>query len=375
MVENTRTCLAKTHLTPCFFAKNTQIMQFSIKKTANPTLETALRRRIDTKTKPLGALGQLEKIALQIGLIQVSENPILTKPQIMVFAADHGITESGVSLYPSEVTRQMILNFVQGGAAINVFCKQHKIGLQIVDAGVKGDHFGHPKVHNQRIGNGTKNFANEAAMQSKECDQAIRFGAKIVKKIAKKGTNVIGFGEMGIGNTSSSAVLMHLFTRISLENCIGRGTGLDDAGMEKKLQILTEAVANFQTKKTQKKNPTALLAYFGGFEIAQICGAMLAAAEQKMVILVDGFIATAALLVAHAMHPEVLDYCVFSHQSDESGHQKMLEFLKVTPILKLDLRLGEGTGAALAYPILNSAVNFLAEMASFESANVSTANK
>lgn len=330
-------------------------------------LTAELQQLIDHKTKPLGALGQLESLALQIGLIQQSVQPKLHQPAMLVFAADHGIAHAGVSPYPQAVTQQMVLNFLQGGAAINVFCRQHGLSLSVVDAGVNGALPDHPQLIKQSMGMGTRSYLNDHAMTLAQAQEAMRRGAAQVRHLAQQGCNVVGFGEMGIANTSSAALIMHRITGISLTECVGRGTGLDDKGLLNKLRLLQQA-ANHHP---QDHNPLQILATFGGFEIAMICGAFLQAAELSMTILVDGFIVTSALLVAHALYPDVLDYCVFSHQSNESGHRKMLDYLQVKPLLKMDLRLGEGSGAALAYPLLQSALAFLGEMASFQSAGVS----
>ncbi|UKJ06288.1 nicotinate-nucleotide--dimethylbenzimidazole phosphoribosyltransferase [Solitalea lacus] len=338
---------------------------FTINK-PNHDLHKEIQHKIDFKTKPLGALGNLETIACRVSAIQQTLNPELINPHIVVFAADHGIAQSGVSKYPQEVTYQMVLNFINGGAAINVFSGQHNIELKIVDAGVKGCFNDCPSVIDMKIAEGTRNFANEPAMSIKEAELAINRGAALVKEIAQTNCNIIGFGEMGIANTSSAAVIMHKITEIPLNLCVGRGTGLDDEKLVEKCKVLEAAASKYQPQQ-----PMEVLSTFGGFEIAQITGAMLQAAEERMVILIDGFIATSALLIAQAINPAVLEYCIFCHQSDESGHKLMLEFLNAEPILKLNMRLGEGTGAALAYPIIQSAVNFMNEMASFESAGVS----
>ncbi len=344
-------------------------MQYFDIQSTDKQISEAIRHKINHKTKPVGALGMLETVAAQICLIQQTLSPQLTAPQILVFAADHGIAGEGVSSYPAEVTRQMVLNFLAGGAAINVFCRQHGLALTIVDAGVKGgfDGLKDTILVSQSMGQGTRNFAREPAMTLAECETALAKGAEVVRQVARTGCNVIGFGEMGIGNTSAAAVLMHKFTGIPLAGCVGRGTGLDDAGLARKHDILQAAVEKHACAQT----PLDILATFGGFEIVQMCGAMLQAAQNRMVVLIDGFIATAALLAARQLHPAVLEYCVFCHQSDEHGHRKLLEFLHGQPILNLGLRLGEGTGCALAYPILQSAVAFMNEMASFESAGVS----
>jgi len=345
---------------------------FSISRT-DKRLAADLQEKIDTKTKPLGALGQLETVALKVGLVQQTLTPALNKPHMLVFAGDHGIVSEGVSPYPQEVTPQMVLNFLGGGAAINVFCRQHGIDLEVVNAGVAADLPDHPKLFDACVARGTANYLHGAAMTDEEVRQALQRGADQVVRVASGGCNVIGFGEMGIGNTSSAALLMHHLTGISLAECVGRGTGLDEKGVLKKLVILQKASANYlQGNDGQPShNPLRILARFGGFEIAMICGAILKAAELKMLVLIDGFIATSALLVAHGLFPDVLDYCIFTHQSDESGHRKMLSYLKVQPLLQLDLRLGEGSGVAVAYPLVVSAVAFLNEMASFADAGVS----
>ncbi|HEX8426026.1 nicotinate-nucleotide--dimethylbenzimidazole phosphoribosyltransferase [Hymenobacter sp.] len=333
----------------------------------NHELATALQLEIDSKTKPLGALGDLEALARQIGLIQQTLTPQLRQPHVLVFAADHGIATEGVSKYPQEVTYQMVLNFLNGGAAINVFCRQQGMELKVVDAGVKGSFADFPAVVNQKIAEGTRNFLHEPAMSLAQCEQALAAGAKLARELAATGCNVLGFGEMGIANTSAAALLMHRFTGLPLPDCLGRGTGLDDEQLTHKATILTAAAQQHAAVTA----PLEVLATFGGFEIVQMAGAMLAAAELGLVLLIDGFIATAALLAAAALHPAVREYCVFCHQSEETGHRRMLTYLAARPLLNLNLRLGEGTGCALAYPLLVSAVSFLNEMASFESAGVS----
>lgn len=356
------------------------MIEFSIPAVA-ADLGDQIQQKIDNKTKPIGALGQLEEVARKICLIQRTLTPSLNAPHILVFAGDHGIAQEGVSKYPSEVTYQMVLNFLRGGAAINVFCKQNQVALKVIDAGVSAEFEPHEALIDQKVALGTESFLGSAAMTLEQGVQAIQQGAHIVAEVHQSGSNIVGFGEMGIGNTASAAVLMHLITKIDLEVCVGRGTGLDDEGLQKKIDILQAALDFHQdhlvdTATEYEAGPAQILwmlTTFGGFEIAQMVGAYLKAAELGMVIMVDGFIASAALLVAQALYPEVTSYCVFCHQSDERGHAAMLEFLGDTPILKLNLRLGEGTGAALAFPLIQSAVSFLNEMASFESAGVSKA--
>jgi nicotinate-nucleotide--dimethylbenzimidazole phosphoribosyltransferase len=329
-------------------------------------LGTDLQAKIDQKTKPLGSLGQLESLALQIGLIQDSLTPSLNKPCIIIFAGDHGIVESGVSAYPQTVTAQMVANFLAGGAAISVFARQHELELLIVDAGVNADLASHPRLIDAKIGKGTLNFLTHPAMTTEQCTKALQAGAELVLQQYHNGCNCIGFGEMGIGNTSSAALLMHCLTALPLAQCVGRGTGLNDDQLQNKLSVLQQAL-NQHKGITE---PLDVLATFGGFEIAMMVGAYLKAAESGMLIMVDGFIAGTALLVACKLYPQVLDYCVFSHVSGEQGHQALLDQFNARPLLNLDLRLGEGSGIALAYPLLQSAVVFLNEMATFDEAGV-----
>ncbi|SOE56947.1 nicotinate-nucleotide-dimethylbenzimidazole phosphoribosyltransferase [Burkholderia sp. D7] len=336
------------------------------------SMAAELQHVIDTKTKPLGSLGRLESLGLQIGLIQRTLKPRIERPAIIVFAGDHGIAAEGVSPFPQEVTVQMVANFIAGGAAINALSKASGMTLEVVDAGVASASSvaaaaaaGFVDAAIRR--GGTRNFANEPAMTRDEVLQAIARGAERVHFHAALGTNVIGFGEMGIANTSAAACLMSRICNVEIDACVGRGTGLDNAGLNRKRDVLAAALA----KHAASTDPIETLATFGGFEIAMIVGAFLTAAEARMTILVDGFIVTSALLVAHALNPAVLDYCVFAHASDETGHRRMLEHFDAEPLLQLGLRLGEGTGAALALPLLRAAVAFINEMASFESAGVS----
>ena len=331
-------------------------------------LQSALLNAINTKTKPLGSLGRLEEIALQVGRIQHTLNPKLNRPAMLVFAGDHGIASEGVSPFPQAVTAQMVLNFLNGGAAINVLAKQNGFTLRIIDCGV--NHIFKPTeaLTDAKIGMGTANFLYGSAMTQSQCEQALTRGANIAKKEIDAGSNILAFGEMGIANTSSASCLMSVLCGLPIEQCVGRGTGLNDTGLSKKLDILQRAIL---LHHLTSQNPKQVLATFGGFEIAMMCGAMCEAAAQKTVLLIDGFIATSALLVAAKLQPAIIDYCIFAHCSDESGHKQMLEHLGAKPLLNLDLRLGEGTGAALAYPLVQAAVGFLNEMASFESAGVS----
>lgn len=331
------------------------------------TITEQLQHKINTKTKPLGSLGKLEEIALQIGQIQNTISPKLSEPTIIVFAADHGLADAGVSPYPKEVTYQMVLNFLGNGAAINVFCKQNNINLKVVDAGVDADFENNPNLIHAKIANGTKNILESTAMTIDECKKAIKTGGEIVIEQFNNECNIIGFGEMGIGNTSSASLLMSTIMGLDIKDCVGNGTGHDAEGLNRKKELLNQAFEKYHLNS----DPIEILATFGGFEIAMMTGAFLKAAELGMTIMVDGFIVTSALLVAHMINPEVLKNCIFTHTSNEQGHIKMLDHLNANPVLGLDLRLGEGTGAAIAYPIIKSAVNFLNEMASFEDAGVS----
>jgi nicotinate-nucleotide--dimethylbenzimidazole phosphoribosyltransferase len=330
------------------------------------SLDAALQRKIDTKTKPVGALGRLEALALQLGRVQRSLTPQVGQPHLFVFAGDHGAAKAGVSAYPQDVTWQMVENFLAGGAAINVFARQLGWGLSIVDAGVAHDFGPRPGLIHCKIAPGTANYLEAPAMSAAQCALAIERGAALVRERLAAGCTVIACGEMGIGNTASASLLTHCLTGAPLDLCIGRGTGLDDAGLARKKALLADAIARYRGPR----EPMEVLAEFGGFEIAMMTGAMLAAAEGGALIVVDGFIVTAALLVAARVAPAVLDYCVFAHQSGEPGHRLQIEALRGKALLDLGLRLGEGTGAALALPLIEAAAVFLNDMASFESAGV-----
>ncbi len=334
----------------------------------DPIFDTALaarlRHKIDHKTKPLGALGQLEDLALQLGLIQRSEAIQLHAPQMVVFAADHGIAAEGVSAFPQAVTLQMVGNMLAGGAAINVLARQHGFALQVVDAGVASDMADHPGLVKRKMAHGTQNICLGPAMQAAQCDAALQAGSDVVKDLPG---NVIAFGEMGIANTSAATLLLHRLAGVSMEDATGRGTGLSDPQLLHKQRVLARAAA----QHPNAVEPLQALAAFGGFEIAMMVGAMLQAAAERRVILVDGFIAGSAALVATALVPQAKDYMVFCHRSAERGHRLLLEYLQVKPLLDLGMRLGEGTGALLAWPLLQSSACLLGEMASFESAGVS----
>ncbi|MGQ8335689.1 nicotinate-nucleotide--dimethylbenzimidazole phosphoribosyltransferase [Sunxiuqinia sp. A32] len=325
-----------------------------------------LQHKIDFKTKPTGALGQLEEIALQLGMIQNTLSPKLEKPTLLVFAADHGIADEGVSPYPKDVTWQMAMNFCAGGAAISVFCKQNRIDLKVIDAGVDFDFPADSPIIDAKIARGSRNMMFEPAMTVEECKLAMQRGAEFVQKEAEAGCNTIGFGEMGIGNTSPSSLLMHRFMNLPIEECTGKGAGAVGEKLDHKTSIL-KAVSEKYNPQTAEET----LATFGGLEIAMMVGAILEARKQGMVILIDGFIATAATLTAIQFDESVRENCIFCHTSEEKGHQMMLDHLQAKPVLNLGMRLGEGSGAAVAYPVIQAAATFLNEMASFEDAGVS----
>ena len=333
----------------------------------NDAISQQLKSIIDNKTKPTGSLGILEELAQQIGEVFGTTTPTLNQPHIVVFAADHGIAQHGVSAYPQEVTRQMVCNFLEGGAAINLFCKQHNLQLSIVDAGVNYDFAPNLALINNKIAKGTQSFLHRPAMTLDELANCLQKGAGVVKDINDDGCNTIGFGEMGIGNTSSASALMSVLCDIPIDQCIGKGTGVANEQLTQKQNILQSAIANYNGEKDN----LSLMAHFGGFEILQIAGAILEARKNNMLILVDGFICTTAFLCAYKINPAVKTSAVFCHQSEEQGHKLLLEYLNVKPLLQLNMRLGEGTGCAVAFPLLKSAVVFLNEMASFETALVS----
>jgi len=338
----------------------------AIDATADASLQARLQRKIDHKTKPPGALGRLEGLALQLGLIQRSESPSLRQPQIVVFAADHGIAAEGVSAYPQAVTVQMVGNMLAGGAAINVFARQHGFALQVVDAGVAAELPTHPQLQLRKMAHGTQNSCREAAMSRTDAQAALAAGMQVAAALPG---NVLALGEMGIANTSAAALLLVRLAGVGIQDATGRGTGLDNAQWLHKQSVLARSLLRHPA--TIPLDAVGELAALGGFEIAMMAGAMLQAASERRVVLVDGFIAGAAALVAQALAPNVRDYLVFCHLSAEHGHRLLLSHLQARPLLELDLRLGEGTGALLAWPLVQSAANFLNEMASFESAGVS----
>ena len=343
---------------------------------SNPSLTLALQYKLNQKTKPLGSLGQLESLGLKLGQILGTESPALAQPQLVVFAADHGLAARGVSAYPSDVTWQMVENFLAGGAAVSVLARQHGIQLTVVDCGVKHDFLqglplgaSRPRLLVRKLTQGeggTADASAQPAMTQAQCLEAISNGQAIVRQLPG---NALLLGEMGIGNTSAASLLLARLTGHDIAACTGAGTGLDDAAVVRKTGVLREVLQRHVNAIT----PLDALAAFGGFEMATMLGAVMQAAHERRVVVVDGFIASAVLLVAHALQPLVLQRCVFAHRSGERGHALMLAHLKAQPLLDMGLRLGEGSGAALAWPLLQSACAVLREMASFEQAGVSSA--
>lgn len=331
---------------------------------SHSTLSQALQHKLDQKTKPLGALGRLEALAVQLGQILGSESPELQQPQLVVFAGDHGLAARGVSAYPSDVTWQMVENFLAGGACVSVLARQHGIDLTVVDCGVRHDFAPRPGLLDYKVAYGTADALEQPAMSAFECERAVAQGRAVVKSLPG---NVLLLGEMGIGNTSAASLLMARLTGLEIADCTGVGTGLDDAGLQRKIAVLAQVLE----RHAGVTDPLEAMEAFGGFEMATMLGAVLQAAQENRVVVVDGFIASAVVLVAHALQPLVLQRCVFAHSSGERGHALMLHHLGAQPLLDLGLRLGEGSGAALAWPLLQSACLVLRDMASFASAGVS----
>jgi len=343
-----------------------EIQDLNITPIAEKELDKVLQYNIDQKTKPLGSLGTLETLAKQIGLIQQTTDVKLCNPTMLTVAADHEIISEGFGSAPAEVTWQQVLNFLNGGGAIGAFCKQVGMKLKVADAGVNHDFEAHPDLYQVKVRKGTRNFLHEPAMTEDECMKAIENGREIVRDIAKGGCNIIGFGEMGIGNTSPASALLSAFTGIAMEKCVGYGAGINDEMLKLKTETLKAAMA----KHGVSADPFENLCRFGGLEIATIAGGMLEAAALRMVILVDGFITSSAFMVAHELNKTVKDYAIFAHASQEQGHKAMVDYMDVEPLLDMKLRLGEGTGAALALPIVQTAVAMLRNMTSFTEAKV-----
>ena len=365
-------------------------------------MQAAIQAKIDNLNKPKGSLGRLEELAMQICLVQQTLTPSLAHPCHLLFGGDHGIEREGVSVSPREVTWQQMINFTHGGGGVNMFCRQHGFKLRIVDVGVDyslttgPSPRGEESIYTQgqkdgqgqkdtlgqkddilfldrKIARGTKNFLYEAAMSKEEFDRAITIGSDLVDDCIDEGCRILGIGEMGIGNTSPSSIWMHILGGIPLDECIGAGAGLDTPGIRHKYEVLSRAVDGWKAvakEHTSESGTAHCLRYFGGFEMIAAIGAMLRAAERHLVILIDGFIMTACAVAAIRLYPATQDYMVFTHCGDESGHKKMLGIVDAKPLLSLGLRLGEGTGALCAFPIVDSAVRMMNEMNNFENAKI-----
>jgi len=351
-----------------------QLAQFTtpaIADIANAPLTARLQHLLDNKTKPLGSLGRLEALALRIGQVLGTEAPVLTQPQMLVCAGDHGLAAKGVSAFPSDVTWQMVENFLAGGAAVSVLARQNGLQLTVVDCGVarriapRDTAPGAPRLLVRNVAPGTQDASVGPAMAAEQCAQALLNGMEVVRGLPG---NALLLGEMGIGNTSVASLLLARLAGLPLTEVTGAGTGLDAAGIERKRVVLQQAL----DANADATTPLAALAALGGYEVATLVGAVLQAAADRRVIVVDGFITSVAVLVASRLQPAVLQRCVFAHRSGERGHSLMLAQMQAEPLLDLGLRLGEGSGAALAWPLLQSACAVLADMASFESAGVTT---
>ena len=342
---------------------------FHIEK-PDEALSPIIQAKIDNLNKPKGSLGRLESLALQVCLVQQTLSPTLSHPCHLLLGGDHGIEREGVSVSPREVTWQQMINFTRGGGGVNMFCRQHGFDLTLVDVGVDYDLTPYPAILNRKIARGTRDFLYEPAMTEAEFNQAIQTGADLADACHQKGCTVLNIGEMGIANTSPSSIWLHLFGNIPLKDCIGAGAGLDNNGIRHKFDVLSKAVEHYKETIQSFSSPTYSLRYFGGFEMVAAIGAMLRAAELHIVILIDGFIMTACAMAACQLCPQAKDYMIFTHCGDESGHKLMLDKLGVTPLLQLGLRLGEGTGALCAYPIVDSAVRMINEMNTFDNAKI-----
>ena len=325
----------------------------------------AVQQKIDNLNKPKGSLGRLEELAMQLCLVQQTLSPKLSHPCHLLLGGDHGIEREGVSVSPREVTWQQMVNFTHGGGGVNMFCRQHGFKLHIVDVGVDYDLSSVPGIIHQKIARGTRNFRYEAAMNDDEFNRTLEVGVSLVDNCYSEGCNVVSIGEMGIANTSPSSIWMHRFCHIPLQECIGAGAGLDNAGIRHKYEILSEADANCPATSIAD-----VIRYFGGFEMVAAIGAMLRAAELHLIILIDGFIMTACALAATQLYPAAQDYMIFTHCGDESGHRRMLDSMGAKALLSLGLRLGEGTGALCAFPIVDSACRMINEMNNFKDAEI-----
>ena len=333
-------------------------------------LEKSAQHKMDNKTKPLGSLGRLEQLAVQLCLIQGTLEPKIEKKHLFVFAADHGVVEEGVSAFPGEVTQQMVLNFLAGGAAINVLCRHFGIDLTVVDMGVKGMEFeDHPLLIKKKVAMGTRNFALQEAMTHEQATAALQNGiVAFNERYKKRAFDIVGLGDMGIGNTTAATAIICAVTGISPHEVVGRGTGIDDKALEHKAKIIAKAL---EFHKPASRDGMDILTKVGGFEIAGIAGAALAAASKRVAVVLDGLISTAGGLIAYLIEPKVKDYLIAGHRSVEKSQNAALDYMGIEPVLDLNMRLGEGTGAAIAMNLVEAACKIMGEMASFEDAGVS----
>lgn len=330
------------------------------------TLGERLRQKVDNLSKPRGSLGRLETLAIQLGQILGTMEPYLDHPVNIIFCADHGIVDEGISQSPKDVTWQVVYNMLTGGAGVCYLARQHGVALRIVDVGVDHDFGVREGLIDRKVRRGTRSYLHGYAMTEEELERALKVGAEEVDMAYQAGTRLVSFGEMGVTNTAASSVWMSLLAEIPLIDCVGRGSGLDDEGVRHKYEILDEAISHY----SGDGSVWDVIRYFGGYEMIAAVGGMLRAAELRMPILVDGFIMTACMLAASRIHPGVQAYAIYGHQGDEAGHARLLAHLGASPLLSLGLRLGEGSGAVCAFPIVESAARMLREMASFAGAGV-----
>lgn len=341
-------------------------------RAVDKTMLAQARARHDQLTKPLGSLGILEEIGIRLAAIYGAVRPKVTGKGVVVFAADHGITEAGVSAYPKAVTEQMVLNFLRGGAAINVLCQTQGVDMLVVDVGVDADFPEHSRLLKHKVARGTKNMLGEPAMSHEELRQALGVGVEAANTMIDKGVNLIAGGDMGIGNTTAATAIISVLTGLNPAELAGRGTGVDDAGLQRKIEVIEKAI---ELRQVKKEEPLELLRCVGGLELAALTGFYVTCAGRKVAIVLDGFVSHAAALVAVSLNPNIKDYLFASHTSQNELHRKRFEMLGVKPLFNFTLRLGEGTGAVLAMPIIESAANILADMATFTEAGVSKSEK
>ena len=332
------------------------------------TAMQAARARQDQLTKPRGSLGRLEELSIQLAGMKANPFPSVERKAVIVMAADHGVTAEGVSAYPAEVTAQMVLNFLHGGAAINVLARQVGARVTVVDIGVAADFEPTLGLIQRKVLCGTRNLAQGPAMTREEAEQALQVGVDVLNEEAARGLDIVATGDMGIGNTTSSSAIVAAMTGLLVAQVVGRGTGIDDTGLQRKIKVIEQALS---VNQPNAKDAMDVLHKVGGLEIAGLAGMMIAAASHRIPVVVDGFISTAAAMIAVGLAPRVREYLISAHQSVEIGHQVMLKHLNLIPLLDLNLRLGEGTGAALAFPLIEASTRILREMATFAEAGVS----